>query len=145
MLWKRLLDDRTACNQFAVTMREKLDEDNEFLRKETFFKRTFIPSFEERIQNKLATAPKSMRGVAEAAATSSSYPEVLGTLYLSVVAGATGAVFCQQGGAPPHWRLAVSAFLRPMASLCWPHLLATQITGYHTSGFFLWGHVKHRM
>jgi hypothetical protein len=31
-----MLDDRIACNQFAVTMLEKLDEDNEFLRKNMF-------------------------------------------------------------------------------------------------------------
>jgi hypothetical protein len=28
-----LSDDRIACNQFALTTLEKLDEDNEFLRK----------------------------------------------------------------------------------------------------------------
>jgi hypothetical protein len=29
-------DDKIACSQFAVTMLEKLEEDNEFLRKNMF-------------------------------------------------------------------------------------------------------------
>jgi hypothetical protein len=85
-------DDRVARKEFAVTMLEKLDEDNDFLRKIMFSdEATFHVSGKVNKQN----IP--------------SYLDTLENVVYPQLQELQPAVFFQQGGATPHWSLTVRA------------------------------------
>jgi hypothetical protein len=132
-------DKRVARKEFAVTTLEKLDEDNEFLRKIVFFdEATFHVSGKVNKQNVRIWGSEHPRATVEHITDSLRVNEwccllhdrligpfffaevtVISSIYLNMLENFVypqlqdlqPAVLFQQDGAPPHWRFVVRASL----------------------------------
>jgi hypothetical protein len=165
-------NDRVSLKEFAVTLLQKLDEDNEFLRKIMFSdKATFHVSGKVNKQNvriwgseqphatveHIRDSPKvnvwcgllhnRLIGpffFAEATVTSRNYLDMLENFVHPQLQELQPAVLFQQDGAPPHWRFIMRASLNQHFPNRWISR-ASAISAparSHPVIFFLWGYVK---